>query len=62
MGAEVYVDGNYVGIIPTSFKKAKGNYQITLRKNGYESQTYKIEVGEENKDRPFSFSELTPLP
>lgn len=62
VGAEVYVDGNYVGIIPTSFKKAKGNYQITLRKNGYESQTYKIEVGEENKDRPFSFSELTPLP
>lgn len=61
-GAEVYVDGNYVGIIPTSFKKEKGNYQITLRKNGYESQTYKIEVGEENKDRPFSFSELIPLP
>ena len=25
-------------------------------------KTYKIEVGEENKDRPFSFSELTPLP
>ena len=60
VGAEVYVDGNYVGIIPTSFKKQKGTYQIVLRKNGYESRSYTIEVQGEDRDVPFSFSELEP--
>ena len=58
VGAEVYVDGNYVGIAPTSFKKAKGTYKITLRKKGYESKEYSIVVDDENKDRQYSFSEL----
>ena len=60
VGAEVYVDGNYVGIIPTSFKKQKGTYQIVLRKSGYESRSYTIEVQGEERDVPFSFSELQP--
>jgi hypothetical protein len=58
VGAEVYVDGNYVGIAPTSFKKAKGTYKITLRKKGYGSKEYSIVVDDENKDRQYSFSEL----
>lgn len=58
VGAEVYVDGNYVGIAPTSFKKAKGTYKITLRKKGYASKDYSIVVDDENKDRQYSFSEL----
>lgn len=58
VGAEVYVDGNYVGIAPTSFKKAKGTYKITLRKKGYASKEYSIVVDDENKDRQYSFSEL----
>ena len=31
-GAEVYLDGNYVGIAPCSFRKATGAHVVTLRK------------------------------
>ena len=60
-GAEVYVDGNYVGIIPVSFAKKSGNHEITIRKTGYLTRTYTIDVDEENKDISYSFSDLTPM-
>ena len=60
-GAEVYVDGNYVGIIPVSFAKKSGNHEITIRKTGYRTRTYTIDVDEENKDISYSFSDLTPM-
>lgn len=60
-GAEAYVDGNYVGIIPISFSKKSGNHEITVRKSGYLTRTYTIDVGEENKDISYSFSDLTPI-
>lgn len=60
-GAEVYVDGNYVGIIPVSFAKKSGNHEITIRKTGYLTRTYTIDVDEENKDISYSFSDLKPM-
>lgn len=60
-GAEVYVNGNYVGIIPVSFAKKSGNHEITIRKTGYLTRTYTIDVDEENKDISYSFSDLTPM-
>ena len=60
-GAEVYVDGNYVGIIPISFAKKAGNHEITIRKNGYLTRAYTIDVDKENKDISYSFSDLTPI-
>lgn len=57
-GAEVYVDGNYVGLAPVSFPKKAGSHVISLRKNGYQTRSYTIQVDDEEKDMELSFSEL----
>ena len=56
---EVYLDGNYVGISPCSFKKTSGSHVITLRKTGYETRSYTVQVDEEQKDVSYSFVDLT---
>ncbi len=58
IGAEVYVDGTYVGIAPTNFPKVAGYHVITLRKTGYEARNYTMEVDKEQKSVTYSFSEL----
>ena len=60
-GAELYVDGNYVGIIPTSFSKKSGNHEVTIRKSGYLTRSYTINVDSDNKDTNYSFSDLTAI-
>lgn len=60
-GAEVYVDGNYIGIAPVSYRKKSGTQEVTIRKSGYLTRTYSIDVDEEQKDINYSFSELTPI-
>lgn len=57
-GAEVYLDGNYVGISPCSFRKIAGSHVITLRKTGYETRSYTIQIDEEDKDFSYSFVDL----
>lgn len=57
-GVEVYLDGNYVGVAPVSFKKAAGTHVITLRKKGYETRSYTISVDNEKRDVSYSFIEL----
>ncbi len=57
-GAEVYLDGNYVGICPVSFKKTAGAHVITLRKTGYETRSFTIQVDSEDKDISYSFADL----
>lgn len=60
-GAELYVDGNYVGIIPASFSKKSGSHEVTIRKSGYLTRSYTINVDSESKDTNYSFSDLTPI-
>ncbi|MBR1854855.1 MAG: PEGA domain-containing protein [Lachnospiraceae bacterium] len=57
-GAEAYVDGNYVGVVPCSFKKESGAHVLTLRRTGYTTRSYTIQVDEEEKDISFSFADL----
>lgn len=57
-GVEVYMDGNYVGISPCSFRKSAGVHVITLRKNYYQTRSYTIQVDDEEKDLSFSFADL----
>ncbi len=59
-GAEVYVDGNYIGMAPISFKKTEGAHVVTLRKSGYTTRSYTIQVDGEAKDISYSFAELVP--
>ena len=56
--AEVYVDGIYVGIAPIRFKKVPGSHEITLRRIGYQTRAYTIQLDDEKKDVTYSFSEL----
>lgn len=59
-GAEVYLNGNYIGVAPVSFGKEAGTHIITLRKSGYETRSYTIQVDSEEKDIAYSFADLTP--
>ncbi len=57
-GAELYVDGKYIGKIPTSFAKKSGTYTISVRKSGYKTRSYSLEVDGSDKDVRYSFSSL----
>ena len=57
-GVEVYLNGNYIGISPVSFAKKPGTHTITLRKNGYVTRSYTIEIDREEKDVTYSFADL----
>lgn len=60
-GAEVYLDGNYVGIAPCSFKKNAGSHVITLRCTGYETRSYTVSVDDEDRDISYSFADLVKI-
>jgi hypothetical protein len=55
---EVYLDSNYVGIVPVSFKKTVGSHTITLRKSGYTSKSYTIYLYNDGEDITYSFTDL----
>ena len=57
-GVEVYLNGNYIGISPVSFAKNPGTHTITLRKTGYVTRSYTIEIDSEEKDVTYSFADL----
>lgn len=60
-GVEVYANGNYVGIAPVSFKKEEGNITVTLRRDGYNTRSYTLNIDGDAGDVNYSFSALTPL-
>lgn len=55
---EVYLDSNYVGIAPVSFKKSVGSHTITLRKSGYKTKSYTIYLYNDGEDITYSFTDL----
>ena len=57
-GAEVYLDGNYIGIAPAHTNKVTGQHVLTLSKNGYVTKSYTINVDSDDRDVTFSFSDL----
>lgn len=57
-GAELYLDGTYVGVVPTNFAKKEGSYVISLRKDGYQTRSYTLQIDGEKKDVSYSFSDL----
>lgn len=59
-GAEVYLDGNYIGVAPVSTGKVTGSHSITLSQTGYQTKSYTIYVENDSNDVTLSFSELLP--
>ncbi|MCM1561829.1 MAG: PEGA domain-containing protein, partial [Butyrivibrio sp.] len=55
---EVYLDSNYVGIAPVSFKKVIGSHTVTLRKSGYKTKSYTIYLYNDGEDITYSFADL----
>lgn len=55
---EVYLDSMYIGMSPVSFKKEAGTHTITLRKPGYVTKSYTVQIDDEPKDVTYSFTDL----
>jgi hypothetical protein len=58
VGAECYVDGNYVGVVPCYFPKTEGSHVVTLSQSGYNTKSYTITVDSGSTDMSFSFTDL----
>lgn len=58
VGAELYLDGSYVGIVPVNFEKKTGTYIVSLRRDGYQTRSYTLQIDDAAKDVTYSFSEL----
>lgn len=56
----LYVDDVYMGVIPISFDISPGNHEFAIRKQGYITRIYTVDVNEENREISYSFSELKP--
>lgn len=61
VGAEVEIDGNYVGVAPIAVEKVAGSHTIKLTKNGYVTRTYTVVVENTAADSNYSFSDLLPV-
>lgn len=57
-GVGVYIDGNYIGIIPVTAPMDVGNHTVTLRKEGYYSKMYPITIDDTIEDNYFTFPKL----
>ncbi|NLZ81484.1 MAG: PEGA domain-containing protein, partial [Clostridiales bacterium] len=58
-GAEVYLDGVYKGVIPVSLSKEKGTHSIIIKKAGYETKTYTVDIPEGDEDVQLNFPGMT---
>lgn len=58
VGAELYLNGGYVGIVPANFPKKAGTYIVSLRRDGYQTRSYTLQIDSSSKDVSYSFSEL----
>lgn len=56
--AEIYLDGNYIGISPCNFRKTAGSHTITLRRTGFVTRSYMVEIDNEARDLTLSFANL----
>ncbi len=58
VGAEAYLDGNYLGIMPVSFAKSAGQHMVTLKQAGYETRSYTIQIDREKTNVSYTFPDL----
>lgn len=57
-GAEVFLDNVYKGVVPCTFTKVLGSQTLTLRKEGYLTKSYSIDILDDGQNTTLSFSEL----
>ncbi len=59
IGASVYLNGEYMGKSPGSFKKLVGKHVLTFIKEGYETMSYTVEVKNDHLDTYFNMPDLS---
>lgn len=57
-GVELFFDGNYIGITPTNFKKVSGSHEIILRKSGYNTKSYRVNIDVDEVDVNYRFDDM----
>lgn len=61
IGASVYLKGEFLGISPGRFPKIIGTHVMTFIKDGHETMSYTVEIGDDGLDTYISMPELIPL-
>lgn len=62
IGVEAYLDGTYIGIIPTETPFTQGTHKITLRRDGYYSQHYDFLWEDDSQDKNLLLPALIQMP
>lgn len=57
-GASLYIDGDFVGIIPLTMEKKSGEHSAILRQTGYKSVYYNIEFSDDTANVSISFPSM----
>ncbi len=57
-GATISFDGRIIGDAPCEMAKVTGEHEITLKKDGYETQTFNVNIEDDGEDVVFSFPEM----
>ena len=60
-GAELYFDGNYIGLIPCSVAKISGNHEIIVKKEGYETRSYRINIDMQETNLKYEFPDMVKI-
>lgn len=60
-GASVYLNGEFKGESPGSFKKVIGSHVITFIKKGYKTKSYTVDIADDGLDTYISLPELEPM-
>lgn len=60
-GAELYFDGAYIGMIPTHVPKISGTHEVILKKDGYETKSYRISIDKDEVDLNYTFPDLVKI-
>lgn len=55
---EVYFDGDYIGTSPVTLTKVSGEHTIILKKDGYVTKTYTVNITSDQIDSYYSFPAL----
>ncbi|GMQ56022.1 hypothetical protein AN1V17_04140 [Vallitalea sediminicola] len=58
VGVDIYIDGNYIGVIPITSPINPGEHTITLRKDGYYSQMHQLVVEDDGEDSFYTLPKL----
>jgi hypothetical protein len=60
LGASVYINGEFKGVSPGSFKKVIGSHVVTFIKKGYRTKSYTIDIADDGLDTYINLPELEP--